>query len=75
MAPGTVLAQKKHIDLTDLIVLIYNGPRCELNQFKQLNRQRPDLIVLILLIVLIVLIGLLVLIHNCRGYRFGTHTH
>ena len=51
MAPGTVLAPKTTIDLIDLIVLIHNGPRCELKQLDQLNRPRPDLIDLIVLIV------------------------
>ena len=66
MAPGTVLAQKTSIDLIDLIVLIHNGLRCELNELNQLNRPRPDLIDLIDLIVLIVLI------HNGPRDRFGT---
>ena len=39
MAPGTVLAQKTTIDLIDLIVLIHNGPRCELNQLNHLNQK------------------------------------
>ena len=60
---GLFWHKKTTIDLIDLIVLIHNGPRCELNQLHQLNPPPPDLIALIVLIVLI---------HNGPRDRFGT---
>ena len=62
-------------DLIGLIVLIHNGPRCELDQLNQLNPPRPDLIDLVDLIDLIALIVLIVLIHNGSGDRVCTIRH